>query len=370
MATPISIVDFAKNAPSLYATKRNGRPIPVWLRGRPGQAKSSFVENGVRLVLSKAFDCPVDVITDMPAQRDAPDYRGYLVPTKVQGGNPLSVYTKPDLISRVEASPAIHDGIVILFLDELAQADHLTQKVLTDLILNGRLGEFSLPENVWILAASNYQEDGAGVNRVLSILTNRLTVLDVHLPFDAWKSYAAKQGLPDLVLDFAEFRKDLVFVDAIPSKDGPFPTPRSLTDAARYIQTRMQSGPDFPTDSFTKAVVAGFVGEPCMIELFAYAADAAELPKLSEIVADPHQAKCPSWDKMSAQYAASQLLIRGADQSNINQLWLYAERLLKDMQVKIANDLLKNNFGGVLFNAPSFTKWMSENRSLIASSFI
>lgn len=368
----VSIIDFAKNAPSIYATKRDGRPIPVWLRGRPGQAKSSIVERGVRAYLAKHFGLPiekVDVVTDMPAQRDAPDYRGYLVPTKVSGGNPISVYTKPDLMTRVENSPAVDGGIVILFLDEIMQADHLTQKVLTDLILNGRLGEFQLPPNVWIIAASNYQEDGAGVNRALTILTNRMTVLDVYLPFEAWKKYAEKQGLPNMVIDFAEFRKDLAFADAVPRKDGPFPTPRSVTDAARFIHTRTNGG-GFPTDEFTKAVVAGFIGEPAMVELFAYAADAAELPKIQDIIKDPLATKLPPLEKMSAQYAASQLLIRGADATNINQLWTYAERLMKDMQVKIANELLNNSFGGVLFSAPRFTKWLAENKSLVSASFL
>lgn len=366
----VSIMEFAKQSPSLYATKRDGRAIPVWLRGRPGQAKSSVVENGVKAFLMKAYDCPVDVITDMPAQRDAPDYRGYLVPTKMASGNPISVYTKPDLLTRVENSPAFEGGIVVLFLDEIMQADHLTQKVLTDLILNGRLGEFQLPTNVWIICASNYQEDGAGVNRALTILTNRMTSLDVHLPFASWKKYATKQGLPTSVVDFAEFRQDLAFANAVPSKEGPFPTPRSLTDAARYLKQRTGSDGTIPTDEFTKSLVAGQIGEAAMVEMFAYVADAAELPKLSEIIKDPEQAKCPDYSKMSAQYAASQLLLRCADATNINQLWVYAERLLKDMQVKIANDLLNNNFGGVLFNAPRFTKWLAENRSLVSSSFL
>jgi hypothetical protein len=316
----------------------------------------------------------VDVIVDMPAQRDAPDYRGYLVPTKVANGAPLSVYTKPDLFSRIEASPAIDKGIVVLFLDEIGQADSLTQKVLTDLILNGRIGEYTLPENVWIIGASNYQEDGAGVSRALTILTNRMTILDVYLPFEDWAKHAARLGIPPVVIDFADFRKDLVFTDAIPSRDGPFPTPRSLTDASRHImQRKTDQGLDdpmaVPQDSFTKALVSGCVGSSTAIELFAYAENAAVLPKIHEIVADPANAKLPPFDMMSAQYAASQLLIRGATQQNVNAIWKYAERLLKEQQARIANELLKNKFGGTLFNAPDFTRWLAENRSLVTATF-
>jgi hypothetical protein len=106
-----------------------------------------------------------------------------------------------------------------------------------------------------------------------------------------------------------------------------------------------------------------------MVELWAYAADAAHLPKLPDIIADPEGAIVPDADKLSAQYAAAQLIKQAANADNINALWTYAERLIRDMQVKIANDLINNEFGGVLFNAPTFTKWLAENKALVTSTF-
>lgn len=368
MTNQISIEEFVSNAAALYNTKRDGRAIPVLLRGRPGQGKSSFIEGRLRHELEDTYGVPVDVITDMPAQRDAPDYRGFLIPHKTADGTPESRYTKPDLLSRIEKSPAYEGGIVILFLDELLQADQLTQKVLTDLILNGRLGEYQLPNNVWILCASNYQEDGAGVNRALTILTNRMVTLDVYLPLPTWTGYAKNLKLHPVCIDFVQFRPELVFTDEVPRRDGPFPTPRSFTDACRYLSQQAKKDV-IPTDGFARAIVAGLVGEACMLEFFAYVDDAQHLPKLKDILAKPSTCKVPSETKLSAQYAAAQLLVRSANSENVNELWTYAERLIKDMQAKIANDLLANKFGGVLFNAPAFTKWVAENKSLLANTF-
>jgi len=285
----------------------------------------------------------------------------------------LSVYTKPDLFSRIEASPAYHDGIVVLFLDELLQADHLTQKVLTDLILNGRIGEFVLPNNVWIIAASNFQEDGAGVNRALTILTNRLIVIDVHLPLSAWKKYAARTGLPEIGIEFACFREDIIFSQAIPARSGPFPTPRSFTDALRFVRSRQASmnisdPMDVPADEMTRAGVAGSIGEAAMIEFYAYAAEYKELPKFEEIILDPLAAKLPDQTKPASQYAACQLLVRNATADCIEQVWKYAERLVLDLQARLANELLEKSYGGVLFNSPNFARWMAQHKTLLVNS--
>jgi len=374
MPLTVSIADVASNVVDLYETKRNGRPMPILLLGRPGQAKSVFVETEFKRRLAAHYDCEVDVIVDMPAQRDSVDYRGIVIPFKGPNGTPESAYTKPDLVARIEKSPAYKDGIVVLFMDEMLLSDHLTQKALTDPVLNSRLGEWQLPDNVWIVAASNYQQDGAGVNKAITILTNRIAVFDVVLPMENWQMYAMKRGVPPLGLAFADFRKDL-FMQATPRDGLPFITYRSFTDAMEFIRVKKARMGDtdpmkIPSDHFTRARVAGSIGEAAMVELYAFADTYAELPRLSDIIADPMSAKVPPIHRMDCQYACAHMLMASVTASNINSLWKYAERLVRELQATIIERLTSSDSGGVLLNSPDVAAWIArpENRALLVAT--
>lgn len=373
----ISIAEIASNAIDLYETKCDsvGHATPILLEGKPGQAKTDFIRHEIRQRLASHYDCPVSVLIDVPSQRDPMDYRGFMVPTKVQGGTPESIFTKPDLVSRIEKLDGYNDGIVILFMDELLQADHLTQKVLTDLFLNYRLGEWVLPPNVWVISATNTQQDGAGVNRALTILTNRLAKFRVFLPIEAWLKWAREKALPAMGPAFAEFRKDM-FQQPTPRDGEPFLTYRSFTDALRFIKARKARLGDndpmsVPDDHFTRARVAGAIGEAAMVEFYAFAATFAELPKISEIVADPTTAKIPPLRRMDAQYAAAHLVMSSVTAGNINQLWTYSERLVRELQATIIKQLTDSTAGGILLNSPAIAHWIADpaNKALLANTF-
>jgi hypothetical protein len=241
-------------------------------------------------------------------------------------------------------------------------------------VLNSRLGEWQLPDNVWIVAASNYQQDGAGVNKAISILTNRIAVFDVILPMETWQMYAMKRGVPPLGLAFADFRKDL-FMQATPRDGLPFITYRSFTDAMEFLRVKKQRIGDtdpmkIPTDHFTRARVAGSIGEAAMVELYAFADTYTELPKLSEIVADPMSAKVPPIHRMDCQYACAHMLMASVTASNINSLWKYAERLVRELQATIIERLTSSDSGGVLLNSPDEAAWIArpENRALLVAT--
>ena len=373
MTDAISITDVAANAVALYETKRGGRPMPLMLIGPPGHAKSSIVEGPLAHTLAAHYGCTVEVITDMPAQRDAPDYKGFLVPTKTAEGTPVSRYTKPDLVYKVEQSTA---DIVVLFFDEILGADHLVQKALTDVMLNGRLGEYVLPEHVWIVGASNRQQDGAAVNRALTILTNRLVTLNVHLPLWAWVKHAEELRLPATGLAFAKFKPGIVFTQEAPTRDGPFSSPRSYTDALRHLSVKKALLGDtdpmtLPSDPFTRSVVTGSIGPAATTELYAYAQVYSELPTIREIEDDPEHAPVPPMHRLDAQFAAGQMLTTYANGDNIGALWTYAERLVRDLQASIVFSLMSNSFGGTLLNCKSLSKWIADprNKALLSSSW-
>lgn len=387
------ITMIANNAVTLYRTKQNGRPMPIYMEGAPGCGKSKIVETVFPNVLEEHFfpgaadverpERPnvawsrggnVAVITEILSTVESTDIRGFAMPVKDKDtGKYETAWIMPALVRAEEWAYSVGAKIVVFFFDELPQCDGSTQKGVVDIMLNGRIGEYGLRKTTWCVAAGNRTKDMAGANRLLSILRNRVVNYDVDLPLTTWLKWANKNGLSPTIADFLGFRPDLL-VDVQPTKDGAFLTHRSMTQASNLINAskRVQGITDvlaLPTDEFTIETVVGTIGAAAQAELYAYAATAASLPKIEDIVKDPIGCMVPGTDQMSAQYAAAQLLKRSATQQNVVQLWTYATRLLVDMQAKIANDLLENQFGGVLFNTKAFSDWMAENRTLINATF-
>ena len=374
------------------------RPVPVLLISPPGEGKSQMVEVKLPAVLeshlfpNEAIDLDalpaelreghihfspngmVAVITDMPPTRDAPDYRGFMVPKK----DGTSAYTMNDIIKTERALYAAGVQLVVLFLDELLQADHLTQKVLTDGLLNGRYGPYSLDKRTWTIAASNRQKDGAGVNRALTILTNRVNMVEAYMPIDDWISYATDVlRLPPLCVTFAQTFPGKISVDQ-PPREGAFPTKRSFTYASQWLaQYKLALGDTdemslpFSADGdgdYVFQKVAGFIGEGLALELSKFAAVRNELPSIEEILHNPDGAKLPPTSRMDACYAAAQMVIHYADGDNMDQLWQYAMRLPEELQVATAKRMLASQGSGMLHNSAALGGWIKTHASLIRST--
>jgi MoxR-like ATPase len=72
------------------------------------------------------------------------------------------------------------DGVGILFLDELNAAPAMVQAAFYQLVLDRRLGEYTLPDGWIIIAAGNRDADRAHTTRMPTPLRNRF----VHLDFE------------------------------------------------------------------------------------------------------------------------------------------------------------------------------------------
>lgn len=67
----------------------------------------------------------------------------------------------------------------ILFIDEITTCDEFIQSPLLNLIFNKSLGEESLPDNCFIVAAGNYSEELNGAFSVTAPLINRFMILNL-----------------------------------------------------------------------------------------------------------------------------------------------------------------------------------------------
>jgi MoxR-like ATPase len=180
------------------------RPVFIW--GAPGIGKSSLVQEFAAQV---GLPC----VSLLGTQLAPEDILG--VPQIVDG---TTRFCPPRTIAR--AAP------YCLFLDELNACSHEVQKSFYSLILERRVGEYTLPSGSIVVGAGNRAQDNAIVKPMSSALMNRMLHVHLKVSHRDWLAWANKSEIHPLVLEYIQLRPDHLWVDP-PKHEEPFSTPRS-----------------------------------------------------------------------------------------------------------------------------------------------
>jgi len=259
---------------------------PVFLWGLPGVGKSELMQR----IADKEYlgnTCLVDVRVALMEPTDLRGMPFYNRNTgKMEWAPPVDL---PDdsLASQYDA--------VILFLDEMNSAAPAVQAAAYQLILNRRIGNYRLPENVVIVAAGNRESDKGVTYRMPTPLANRFVHLEVRVDYDSWLNWAVENKIHEDVVGYVSFAKqDLCDFD--PRSSGrSFATPRSWTFVSQFLQD------DDASDSELTDLISGCVGEGVAIKFMAHRKIAKDMPDPSEILAG--KVKEIKIKDISAQYA-------------------------------------------------------------------
>lgn len=362
------ILDLVKVFPDLYEAR-----TAVHIIGPPGGGKSDVLKYDIRAMLSEKYGTPFGFCGDaeeawLLPTLDAPDIRGFLVPHKDAKGEATSYFTRSPLYPSDDYLAKHPRGIFVL--DERNAADLLTQKATAPIILSKLFGHRRLPEGWMVVSCSNRVSDRAGVIRPPMHLTNRECTLQLDVDALSWAVWAEREEIHPMAVAFAKKMPAACFSETVPAGDGPFPTARSFTAAARFLA--IKAGKDkngrvnlaLPSDPLTQTVVAGHVGDGSAAQMFAFFKLHDKLPDIEDVIKDPLKAKCP--EQLDAAYAAVQLCIHYAKPENVNQLWQYIERLPRELQVSAASSLIKRS-GGALINSKALGAWVGKNRALVTN---
>jgi len=253
----------AKNSIRHAMSKK--RPIFMW--GPPGIGKSDIVAQ----------------IADSFSNSHLIDIRLSLwEPTDIKGipyfdsNSGTMVWGAPSELPSAEFA-AQFDNIV-LFLDEMNSAAPSVQAAAYQLILNRRVGEYKLPDNVMIVAAGNREADKGVTYRMPAPLANRFVHLELAVNFDDWFSWAVNNNINTDVVGYLTFaKKDLYDFDP-KSPSRSFATPRSWS----FVSQLLDDGLDVAT---TTDLVAGTVGEGLAVKFMAHRKVASSMPNPSDILA-------------------------------------------------------------------------------------
>ena len=253
----------------LRALKVN-RPIFIW--GAPGIGKSELVQG-----LVDEGELGNALMIDMRlALLEPTDLRGY--PFRNPENNQMEWSPPSDLPSQDLA--ASYDNVV-LFWDELNSAPPSVQAADYQLVLNRRIGQYILPDNVKIVAAGNRETDRGVTYRMPAPLANRFRHINMEVNFEDWSIWATTNKVnPDVIGYLTYSKADLFDFDPKTSSQS-FATPRSWNFVSEILNTE---GFDTASDFEQKAEIAGAVGEGMAIKFCEHRKVSSKLPNPEEVL--------------------------------------------------------------------------------------
>lgn len=306
----------------------------IW--GSPGIGKSTLVKQ-------YADQNQAELIDVRLSQYDAVDLRG--LPDVRPAANAcgetchssFTTWSPPDSLPFEGNSKFPDDRTIILFLDELLQADSSVQAAAFQLVLDRRVGEHKLKGNVRILAASNLEKDCAGGARLLAPLANRFMHIELKAHSRDWIKWARQNGVHEPIVEFLQYRPDLLdaSAEAVRNRSKAFPTPRAWEAVSKLLQR-----PEHETwlsDGLCEKLVAGLVGYGAAAEFMAFQEASSNDVSISQVLASPAGCKIPT--EPSRLSSVVTMLVRTVDADNAETVTEYINRLPTEYQMKFLADL-------------------------------
>lgn len=315
------------------------KDLPVFIWGAPGVGKSDVVKQ-------VANDAGLRLFDNRASQMEPVDARG--LPYIYEG---RMHWSPPSLFPKSDGS----DGPSLLFLDELAQGIHSVQTALFQLIRDRRIGEYTLPDNCRVIAASNRVQDRSGANRVLQALNNRFVHFDFDVNLDDWCKWAISVGqVPASIISFIRFRPNLL--DAFDADQRSYPSPRTWEYLGKYIG----EGEDLSSETEFESI-QGIVGEGAAGEFTAFLRIWRKLPNIDALLMNPTKGKVP--EDPATLYAVATALAARANEDTFPRILQYTDRLPPEYQVVLVKDSLMRQ--PELTNTKECNEWAIRNHEVM-----
>lgn len=248
-----------------FAAKR-----PVFLWGAPGIGKSDVVAHVANQLGGKLVDIRLNLL-------EPTDLRG--IPFYNKDSGKMEWAPPIDLPS---AELCAQYPIVVLFLDEMNSAPPSVQSAAYQLTLNRKIGTYTLPDNVVIVAAGNRETDKGVTYTMPSPLSNRFVHLEMAADVDIWIDWAIRNNVHPDIVGYISFAKDKLFQFDPRQKQRAFATPRTWAFTSEILRAQESGG--YMSETELVDLIAGAIGSGLATEFMTHRELASKLPNPTDIL--------------------------------------------------------------------------------------
>lgn len=317
--------------------------LSTFLWGAPGIGKSQIVKQVAKQLNRSLMDFRSNLF-------DPVDVRG--IPFhKEQDGTHMTYWAPPSVFPYENRDAP--EGI--FFLDELTTAPQATQNAFLQLVLDGKVGDYTLPPGWVCIGAGNRLSDLASVYDMTAPMKNRFLNYHLDVNLEDWCNWAAKNGITDLITSFIRFRPNLLF--AFESTDTAFPTPRSW----EMLNKKLQFNENADTNRFFNGV-ASLIGSGPAGEFITFKLNRDKMPDIDALLRQPNAAKVPK-DEPAIMYAIAGAVAAKATPENFDKVCAYTNRMSPEFQVVLMRDAISRN--PALAKTPAYNSWLAKNATEI-----
>ena len=307
---------------------------PLMIHGAPGVGKSSIV---VQAAAKRDLPCLCFSLTLM----EPVDIKGIPV-----------VNDARTEVRWVPLGELPTEGEGILFLDEINTADPSVMAASMRLILERKIGEYTLPPGWRIIAAGNRVEDGASANRIPTALADRFTHVCLETSFDDWERWAIENNMPHVLIAFLNFRKDLLH--DFDAKQTVNTTPRGWADVGQVV-----SGDPALRSMASLAYVSGRVGQGPAAELRGFMNVWGDLPSIDKII-DGTIKDAGNIEKPAVRYAIALALSFRMQPGNLRNILDYIDQVGVEFTKMALVTAMKRDIS--ISRDPEYLQWATKGR--------
>lgn len=213
------LVDIVK----MQINERNYRPI--FALGKGGIGKTESIEHLAKNELNIGY---IDIRLLLYSETDL---KGIPYPDE---NHVKTIWLQNNILPTVE-----RDGDMgILVFDEITSCGRSVRTAAYQLLNERRLGEYVLPDGWLVVCLGNGEDDGGDYAGMEGNFANRCSVYNVVPNVEAWKLWAMKNGINELVTAYVSFKpEDLHSYNPESETELLFSSPRSWTAVSNIINS-------------------------------------------------------------------------------------------------------------------------------------
>ena len=303
--------------------QKDKKRLTLWLWGSPGLGKTKLVEQA-----GERNKMPV--FTVRLTDKDTVDFMG--VPQIVNGE---TVFATPQWLPKT--------GKFLLFLDEYAQA-LLPMQNAANQAIDGRIGNWVLPDGCIVIIASNRLQDRAGTTPTPQHVNNRVVHIEMETSHADFHDWGIANGINKFVLTYLDQNQQMLSVPSTSEK--AFPSPRSWEHISHIINLGLP-------EHIQSELIVGTIGEGAGNAFNMWLRVASKIINWKDILNNPTTAELP--DGPAPAQVLMYNLATNVTLAKADNLFTYLRRIHPEYAALCVNLLERKN--AVLKETSAYKNW-------------